>query len=425
MQLVVVGLSHRTAPVEQREKAVLTDSAARAAVRALVADPAIDEAVALSTCNRTEIYLRSIQNAAAEEAACKAIIEHTEISRDELDCARYAHREEHAAAHLFRVAASLDAMVVGESEIQGQVRSAFERAQQENTVGPVLDTLFRRALEAGKRARTETAISAGAVSVASVAVELASGAVADVAVARVLVIGAGDVAEATARALVHAGVRELVVANRTVSAARRLADRIGGEAVGFDRLSDELSRADIVISSTDAPHLLLSHHDVETAMRARPGRPMALIDIAVPRDLAADIAAVPGVTLYDIDDLERVVAVNLNGRRAEADRAEHIVAGEASRFTEWRRGLTVVPTIASLRDKAEGIRQDEVTKLAGQWNGLSDADRDRVEQLTKAIIKRLLHEPTVRLRTAVADGDGVGHVESVRHLFGLEADSST
>ena len=424
MHLIVVGLSHRTAPVEQREKAALSDGAARTLLRALASDAGISEAVAISTCNRTEIYLRADDNAAAEEAACEALVAHSEMSRHELDCARYAHRDERVASHLLRVAASLDAMVVGESEIQGQVRMAFERAQEEGTVGPVLDNLFRKALETGKRVRTETGIGAGAVSVASVAVELAREAVTDLVARRVLLIGAGDVAEATASALVDSGVAELVVANRTISTARGLADRIGGEGVGFDRLAQELVAADIVISSTDAPHPLLDHDDVERAMRERPGRPMVLIDIAVPRDLEAEIASVPGVRLYDIDDLERVVEVNLNGRMREAELAERIVADEAGRFAEWRRTLSVVPTISALRERAEQIRNAEVTRIAGQWESMSDADRERVEQLTRSIVNTLLHEPTVRLRAAVAEGDGVAHLESIRHLFGVD-DPST
>jgi glutamyl-tRNA reductase len=420
MHLIVVGLSHRTAPVEQREKAALTDGGARALLRDLVDDPAILEAVTISTCNRTEVYVRAEDGSRAEEIVCDAIVAHTEISRDELDCARYAHREERTVSHLLRVAASLDAMVVGESEIQGQVRTAYERAKEEDTVGPVLDSLFRKALETGKRVRHETAIGAGAVSVASVAVELAREAVSRLEDRRALLIGAGDVAEATACALVESGVRELVVANRTVSTARRLADRIGGQGVGFDRLADELVAADIVISSTDAPHPLLGHNDVERAMRARPGRPMVLIDIAVPRDLEADIASVPGVRLYDIDDLERVVTVNLNGRMREAELAEVIVQAEAHRFTEWRRGLAVAPTIGSLRERAESIRAGELERVAGQWESLGDEDRERVEQVTRAIVNKLLHEPTVRLRAAVAEGDGVAHVDSLRHLFDLE-----
>jgi glutamyl-tRNA reductase len=425
MHLIVVGLSHRTAPVEQREKVALTESAARAVARALVTEDPIHEAVALSTCNRTEVYVRAADGVVAEEAICKALVGNTEISRDELDCARYAHREERTAVHLLRVASSLDAMVVGESEIQGQVRVAFEHAREEETVGPVLDRLFRKALETGKRVRSETMIGSGATSVASVAVELARDAVASLTDRRVLLIGAGEVAETTARALVDAGVGDLVVANRTVSTARNLAGRMGGQGVGFDQLPVELAQADIVISSTDAPHTMLGHDDVERAMRARPGRAMVLIDIAVPRDLDSEIAAVPGVTLYDIDDLERVVEINMNGRLREAELAEAIVREEARDFMEWRRALTVAPTIASLHELAESIRRAELEKMSGEWNGLASADRERIEQLTRSIVAKLLHEPTVRLRAAGADGEGVGYVESLRYLFGFEQSRSS
>lgn len=427
MHLLVVGLSHRTAPVELREKAALTDAGAREVMRTLLADPRISEVVAISTCNRTELYVRAQDGGAAEEAACSTLVAATGIERAEFDCVRYAHREERAAAHLLRVTASLDAMVVGESEIQGQVRAAFERAQEEDSLGPVLDHLFRKALETGKRVRTETGISAGAMSVASVAVDLArSGAGGDLANTRALLIGAGDMGEATARALLASGVQHLVVANRTVSTARALGSRMGGEGVSFDRLPDELAAADIVISSTDAPHTILSHAHVETAMRARPGRPMVLIDIAVPRDLDPEISAVPGVTLHDIDDLERVVEINRNGRMREATRAEDIVAEEALRFAEWRRSLAVTPTITSLRGRAEDIRTGELAKINGAWESLSPSDRARVEQLTNSIVNRLLHEPTVRLRAAVAEGNGAeGHAESLRHLFALDGDADS
>lgn len=424
MHLLVVGLSHRTAPVELREKAALTDTSARALIRALANDDRITEVVSLSTCNRTELYLRADDGGAAEEIACQALVATSGIARAEFDCVRYTHREERAVQHLLRVTSSLDAMVIGESEIQGQIRLAFDRAREEDTIGPVLDQLFRKALETGKRVRTETGISVGAMSVASVAVDLASdGAGGDLRTMRTLLIGAGDMGEATARALLESGVTSLSVANRTVSTARSLAAQMGGTGIAFDRLPDALAEADIVISSTDAPHTILGHAQVETAMRHRPGRPMVLIDIAVPRDLDPEIAAVPGVTLYDIDDLERVVQVNRTGRMREAERAEKIVNEESRRFVEWRHGLAVTPTITSLRGLAEEIRSAEIAKINGAWEGLSDSDRARVEQLTNSIVNRLLHEPTVRLRAAVADGNGaVAHVESLRHLFALDGE---
>lgn len=423
MNLLVLGLSHKTAPVEQREKASLSEKEARALLRDLLASGAVSEAVALFTCNRTEVYTAAADLVAAEEAVSAAIVEHSRISLDELACARYVLRDERAAAQLFRVASSLDSMVVGESEIQGQVRAAWELGAQECATGPILNQLFRQALEVGKSVRTQTHIGAGSSSVPAVALDLAEDVLSDLPGRRVLVIGAGRMAEATAQALVQHGVHEVVVANRTVSTARELAGRFGGRGVGFDRLPDELVGADIVISSTDAPHPILGPGELGPAMAGRPGRPMVIVDISVPRDVEASVADLPGVALFDIDDLERVVEANLNGRRLEAERGEGFVLGAVQGFSAWRRGLSAAPAITSLRERAESIRQGELARLDGQWEGLSDADRRRVEALTKGIVNKLLHEPTVRVRAAAEDGDGdaLRHLESLRHLFGLEA----
>jgi glutamyl-tRNA reductase len=421
MGLIVVGLSHKTARVEQREKAALAEPAARALLRDLRAAGAADEAVALSTCNRTELYAVAEDVARAEEALCEALVANTLISPPELECARYGHRDERAASHLFRVVASLDSMVLGESEIQGQVRAAFELASEEGTVGPQLDHLFRQGLEVGKRVRRETRIGAGPTSVSAVAVQLAREAAPDLTRRRVLLIGAGQVAELTARTLVEQGACTVVVANRTVGTARALAEPFGGIGVGFDRLAVELAAADIVISSTEAPHAIIRREDVERALAARPDQPMVLIDIAVPRDLDPAIRELPGAVLHDIDDLERVVEASLNGRLLEARRAETLVAAELSRFADWRRGLAVTPTISSLRAHAEEIRRGELGKLAGQWESLTERDRQRVEALTKAIVNKLLHEPTVRARQAAMTGEGLRELETLRTLFGLEA----
>ncbi len=423
MNLLVLGLSHKTAPVEQREKASLSEKEARALLRDLLASGAVSEAVALFTCNRTEVYAAAADLVAAEEAVSAAIVEHSRISLEELACARYVLRDERAAAQLFRVASSLDSMVVGESEIQGQVRAAWELGAQECATGPILNQLFRQALEVGKSVRTQTHIGAGSSSVPAVALDLAEDVLSDLPGRRVLVIGAGRMAEATAQALVQHGVHEVVVANRTVSTARELAGRFGGRGVGFDRLPDELVGADIVISSTDAPHPILGPDELGPAMAGRPGRPMVIVDISVPRDVEASVADLPGVALFDIDDLERVVEANLNGRRLEAERGEGFVLGAVQGFSAWRRGLSAAPAITSLRERAESIRQGELARLDGQWEGLSDADRRRVEALTKGIVNKLLHEPTVRVRAAAEDGDGdaLRHLESLRHLFGLEA----
>jgi glutamyl-tRNA reductase len=421
--LLVLGLSHKTAPVEQREKAALSEKGTRALLRTLMEDGAVAEAVALSTCNRTEVYVAAADPHLAEDAVADAIVRHSKMSPDELACARYVLREDRAAAQLFRVASSLDSMVVGESEIQGQVRNAWELGREEGSSGPVLNQLFRQALEVGKSVRTQTRIGSGSASVPAVALDLAADVLSDLPASRVLLIGAGRMAEATAMALIQHGVREVVVVNRTVGTARELAGRVGGRGVGFDMLADELAGADIVISSTDAPHAIVRERDLAPVMAARTDRPMVIVDISVPRDVDPAVAGIPGVALFDIDDLERVVEANLNGRRLEAERGEGYVIGAVQGFASWRRGLTAAPAITSLRARAEEIRQNELERLDGSWEHLSEADRARVEALTRGIVNKLLHEPTVRVRAAAEDGDGeaLRHLESLRHLFGLEA----
>jgi glutamyl-tRNA reductase len=419
--LLVLGLSHKTAPVAQREKAALSESEARALLRDVTASATVSEAVALFTCNRTEIYASVGDHFAAEDALAAALVARTHISEDELACARYVRRDERAATQLFRVASSLDSMVVGESEIQGQVRQAWELAVEEGAAGTVLNQLFRKALEVGKQVRAQTRIGSGSASVSAVAVELAEEVLDDLPGRQVLVIGAGRMAETTARALVDHGVREVVVANRTVGTARELAGRVGGRGVGFDSLAQELRGADIVISSTDAPHAILRRAELEPVMSGRAERPMVIVDISVPRDVDEAVAEVEGVALFDIDDLERVVETNLNGRRLETERAEGFVIGAVQGFSAWRRGLSASPAIASLHARGEEIRRAELARMEAQWEGLSDADRERLEALTKGIVSKLLHEPTVRVREAAEDGDDLRYLESLRHLFALEA----
>ncbi|MGD9571826.1 MAG: glutamyl-tRNA reductase [Thermoleophilia bacterium] len=423
MNLLVVGLSHKTAPVEQREKAALSETATRQLLKELVEGGTVEEAIALSTCNRTEVYVATPDPLAAEEAVAGALVARTKISDDELACARYVLRDDRAAAQLFRVASSLDSMVVGESEIQGQVRGAWDLGMEEGTTGPLLNQLFRQALEVGKSIRSNTRIGSGSSSVPAVALDLAEDVLSDLPGRRVLVIGAGRMAEATTLALMQHGVGDVVVANRTVGTARELAERFGGRGVGFDMLADELGGADIVISSTDAPHTILGARELAPVMARRAGRPMVVVDISVPRDVDAAVAGLPGVALFDIDDLERVVEANLNGRRLEAERGEGFVIGAVQGFSAWRRGTVASPAITSLRARAEAIRQAELARLDGQWEGLSAADRERLEALTKGIVNKLLHEPTVRVRAAAEGGDGEAqrHLDSLRHLFGLEA----
>jgi glutamyl-tRNA reductase len=421
VNLLVLGLSHKTAPVAQREKATMADPAARQVLRDLLAAPGVAEAVALSTCNRTEVYVATPSPVEAEDALARAMLARTRISANELACAQYVLRDERAAAQLFRVASSLDSMVIGESEIQGQVRAAWERAGEEGTAGPMLNRLFRQALEVGKKVRTSTRIGHGAASVSTVAVDLAEQVLDDLPGGRVLVIGAGQMAESTTQALVSHGVRDVVVANRTVGTARELAGRFGGRGIGFDRLDRELRDADIIISSTDAPHPILCTEQFNPVMTARAGRPMVVIDISVPRDIDPAVAEIDGVALFDIDDLERVVEMNLNGRRLEAERGEDLVMDAVESFTAWTRGMAAAPAIMTMRAQAEQLRRAELARLDGQWEGLSDADRARLDHLTRSLINKLLHAPTVWMREAAESGDedALRSIATMNDLLGL------
>jgi glutamyl-tRNA reductase len=327
-RLLVIGLSHRTAPVAQREKARLADSAARSLLGALLGHPAVGECAVLSTCNRTELLAVVADPAWGEAVLSQALVDHSRISRDELAAARYVHDDRAAARHLFRVAAGLDSMVLGESEIQGQVRAARELARGAGTLA--------HALRAGRRVRAQTLVAAGAVSVSSVAVDLARVAIGDLRDRRALLVGAGRAAEAAAPALLGQGLAEVVVANRTPATASRLAARFGGRAAGLDALGDDMAAVDVVISSTDAARTILDTSILARALARGRGRPLVIIDIAVPRDVDPRVGELPGVRLYDIDDLRRVAEANLDGRRREAVRAEAIVAAEVRRFAGGR-----------------------------------------------------------------------------------------
>lgn len=415
-RLTVLGLSHRTAPVGQREKAALDEDGVRGLLRSLAADPTVAEAAAVFTCNRTELYMVCEDPDQGEAAAARELVASSRISPSELACAHYTLYDEQAAGHLFRVAAGLDSMVLGESEVQGQVRAAADLANEEGTLGTLLGGLFRRALATGRRVRRETSIGSGPISVSTAAVELARRVFEDLATRRVLLIGAGRMAAATGRALRREGVTHITVANRTHSAARDLSATLHGRTASLQRLAGELAQADIVVSSTDAPHLILHRAEVERALAGRAAQPLVLIDLAVPRDLEATIGSLPNAMLYDIDDLARVTQASLAGRRRELAHAEAIAAEELARFRDWRHALAVAPTVRSLHTQAERIRRAELRRLESE---LSPEELERLDRLTRALVTKLLHEPTARLRGAADRADALRHVESVRHLFAL------
>jgi glutamyl-tRNA reductase len=398
MKLLLVGTSHRLAPVEVRERVAL-DADGEAALAQRLGEGG--EAVCLSTCNRTELYLAASDTEAVGDRATAALAELGGIPRAELEPYLYRLEQDAAAAHLFRVAAGLDSLVPGEGEIQGQVRSAYGRG----AVGPLLDRLFRQALHTGKRVRTETAIGESPASVASAAAALAAQVFGDLSGRRILVIGAGKVGEVAARNLVKRGAELSFVANRTVDRASSLAERFGGSALPLDRVESELAQADIVVSSTSAREQILGREQVERVLPARRGRPLLLVDLAVPRDLDPSIKDVHGCFLYDIDDLEAVVKESLSGRRGEATKAEAIVAAEGERFREWLGSLDAVPAITSLRERAEAIRRGELAKASPRLAGLSDRERHAVESLTNQIVNKLLHQPIMRLKEVGVEDD--------------------
>ncbi len=406
MRLTLVGVSHHAAPIELRERVAL-DSAAAAALAAELGP----ESVVLSTCNRTELYLAREED--AEDAAVATLTGLAGDRAAELAGVLYRLRDEAAALHLFRVAAGLDSLVPGEGEILGQVRAAYEAGAP----GPFLDRLCRQALHVGRRVRIETAIAESPASVPAAGAALAQQVFEELDGKRVLLIGAGKTSELTARNLVSRGARIDVVANRTLEHAQELAARLHARATDLAGIDAELAAADVVVASTSAPTKIVSKADVAAALPARRGRPLLLVDLAVPRDLDPEINELEGCFLYDVDDLEAVVAETISGRRSEAARAEKLVAAEAERFRAWHASLEVVPTIASLRALVEEIRDGELARAGSR---LSERERRHVESVTSQILAKLLHLPTVRLKEAAAAADGVVYADVVRHLFGLE-----
>jgi glutamyl-tRNA reductase len=422
--LLAIGASHKTAPLPVRERLALPEGRAVSVLRELVGHTGVHEAVAISTCNRTEVYLVVSDPVEAESATLGILARQADIRPTELFGAIYSLRDTDAVRHLFQVAAGLDSMIVGEAEVQGQVKRAYELALVEGVTGPVSNRLFRDALGAGKRVRTETSISRAHVSVSSVAVELARAALGELETRKVLVIGAGENGELTARALHERGVNTVFVANRRYDRAIGLAQRFGGHAVRFEDLPQQLLEADIVVSATASPHQIVGRDEMALVAEQREGRPLLMIDIAVPRDIEPSVREVRGVTLYDMDDLQREVARNMGSREAEAVRARQLVDQEVERFTQWLASLDVVPTIAALRELGETVVARVLRENEPRWESLSDADRERVETLARAVVNRLLHEPTLRLKSAT-DGDAsYVYVQALRELFGLEADSA-
>jgi glutamyl-tRNA reductase len=418
-ELLLLGTSHKTAPLALRERIALPDGRAERFLLELAEHPEIREAVVLSTCNRTELYVVVSDPVEAETTVLGMLARQAGLRPTELIDGIYSHRNCDAARHLYRVTSGLESMIVGEAEVQGQVKRAYEAALAARTTGPLTNKLFRAALATGKRVRTDTAIGAGGASVASVAVEAARGALGGLASRHVLIIGAGETAELTARALSEQGVSTMFVANRRRERALALAQRFGGSTISFDELPRELERADIVVASTSSPHAIVGADELALVTAARAGRPLLLLDLAVPRDIDPDCAALPGVTLVDIDGLQAQVARTHSERRIEARRAEGIVEEEIQGFAGWLGTLEVLPTIAALREQADRLVADLLAENEPRWESLGERDRERVEAMLRAAVKRLLHEPTQRVK-ALDSERRHARLSLLRELFGLD-----
>jgi glutamyl-tRNA reductase len=414
--ILVVGLSHETAPVAVREAMAFPKEVLASALERVRAEAGLAEAMILSTCNRVEVYGRADKDAG--QALADFMARFHGRPAEELAPHLFRLEGEAAVRHAFRVAASLDSMVLGEAQILGQVKEAYEAAEKAGALGAVLNGLRMRSIAAAKRARTETAIGRNAVSLSHVAVELATKIFGDLRGRQVLLVGAGKMSELAARQMVKRGARASVLGGRTLEKAEQLAAALGGRAAPLEALRGELARADVVISGTGAPGIVIRREDVEAAQAVRHGRPLFLIDIAVPRDIAEDAARVASVFLYDIDDLQKVATANLRERKKESAAAEALIEGEVREFLEWRRSLEIVPLVVELRRRADEIRKAEIERARHRLGPLSAEQEKALEAATSAIVNKLLHAPTVRLKELAGNGQAE-HVGLVRRIFDL------
>jgi len=417
MTFQLIGVNHKSAPVEVRERLAISESGLPEALKCFTRHPGVEEGMILSTCNRVELLART-QNGGADLR--RFLGEYFQMDQGVIDPHLYEYREKDAIRHLFRVTSSLDSMVVGEAQILGQVKEAYATARAVGAVNSQLDQLLTRAFAVAKRVRTETAVGSSAVSVASVAVELAKKIFGSLNGKSVYLVGAGKMTELAARHLLAHGATSLFVANRTYDRAIRLAQKFSGQAIEFQRLYDTCDRADIVITSTGAPHAIFRREHGELFLSRRKNRPMFFIDIAVPRDVDAEMNKLDGIFVYDIDDLQQAVASHVADRKKEAERADEIINVEVDRFQAKLLTLDVVPTIVSLQDHLETIRQAEIDRVRGRLGQLSPEQELAVEALTKGIVNKIMHTPVTTLKSAARESEATTVVDVVRRIFNLQ-----
>src|SRR5579862_9429295 len=416
MSFVLIGVNHRTAPVDVREQFAIPEARLPDAVRTLATYPGVEEAMIVSTCNRVEVLARTADNCCGLDGFFRDFYG---LDPSGYRQYLYEYRDNDAVQHVFRVASSLDSMVVGEPQILGQVKEAYATARAVGAINSQLDALLTRAFAVAKRVRNETSVATSAVSVASVAVDLAKKIFGNLQGKTVYLVGAGKMCELSARHLLAHGAEKIYVSNRTYDRAAALAKKFNGEALPFDQLYDTVPQADIVISSTGAPHAIFRKEHGERFLSRRRNRPMFFIDIAVPRDIDPEMNKLDGIFVYDIDDLQQAVSSHVADRKKEADRAEFIVNDEVGKFHARLQTLDVVPTIVSLQDHLETIRQAEIDRVRGRLGTLSTDQEMAVEALTRGIVNKIMHTPISTLKTAARDPESTTVVELVRRLFNL------
>ncbi|MEW5791540.1 MAG: glutamyl-tRNA reductase [Pseudomonadota bacterium] len=417
MNIFSLGLNHTTAPVDVRERVAFANDLLGAAHQNLLARSGAREAVILSTCNRTELYYST--NSEEAGSVSRWLGEYHHLSSEALQPYLYLHQGDEAVRHLFRVAAGLDSLVLGEPQILGQLKAAYQQACLARSVGPLFNRLFHWSFSVAKRVRTETAIGGQAVSVAFAAVSLAKRIFGNLSCQQVLLIGAGETIELVARHLREQGVSQMTVANRTVERALPLAEEFDARVISLEQIPDALEQVDIVVSSTASPLPILGKGSVERALKARRHRPIFMVDIAVPRDIEPEVAELPDIYLYTVDDLQDIIQENMQARRSAAAAAEQIIAEEVAAFGRWRQGLETVPTIRLLREHADRLRRQELERALRHLRQGQDPEQV-LEHLSQGLTNKLLHQPTVALRAAGESADSSGLVAALHMLFDLD-----
>ena len=420
VNLILVGVNHKTTPVEIREKLAFTKGKIEESVNHLFNYPDIIEHTILSTCNRVEIYARANSQDSAIKSIKQFICDFHQLSLVELEDHFYSYSNKEAVEHLFRVSSSLDSMILGEAQILGQVKEAYSLARDLSSTGLVLNQLFEKAFSIAKKVREETGIAERSVSISSAAVELAQKIFDDLENHTVMLVGTGEMAELAAKHLISYGVKTIYVTSRTYERAANLARTLNGSALDFEAFKNELHRADIVITSTSAPNFIIKKEIVEKAIHERKNKPIFFIDIAVPRDIEPDVNDLENVYLYDIDDLQVVVSANIKEREKEAKNAMNFISQEVTKFNNWVGALDAVPTIVEIRKKAENIRKQEIEKTLKKISHLSEDEKQLLRQMSSSMINKILHKPTIKLKQKTQSEDGHVYLKAIRHLFHLD-----